>query len=705
VVFERRVVHGWLHAIRWVAYLRLLVFDSSPSPTFLDQLNAEQRAAATYSGETLLILAGAGTGKTTTLCSRAAWLMAEGMPAERMLLLSFSRRAAGEMVERARTLAERVAPDAGRIVGGTFHSVAHRMIRVHVGSLGLDGGFGVVDAGDAADLLDMVRQEVGHAESSRRFPRAGTMLDIYSGTVNAQRPLTEVLAERFPWCEEHGEALAAIFRSYGARKRTLGVLDFDDLLLYWNALLANEKIGPTIAGAFDHVLVDEYQDVNGLQVDVVRNLRQGHPGLTVVGDDLQAIYGFRAASARHILEFPERFPGCHVVKLEQNYRSTTPILAVANAVAEQDRNGYRKTLWTEREGGETPELAFPRDEAEQARAVCERVLAAREEGTELREQAVLYRTNHDPALLEIELKRRGIPFVKYGGLRYLEAAHVKDFIALMRLADNPADELSWLRLMKLLDGVGPSRARKVLDALRDGGEGAPQLERWSQAVQHVPTSSREQATAVIEALRATGAGCVDDAEAQAERLCEAIRPLIRLHYPDGVLRVSDLDQLVLAARGAQDIRHFVGELVLDPPASSTDFAGPPHLDEDYLVLTTGHSSKGLEWDAVYLIAAYDGNFPADMSTGTEEGIAEERRLFYVAVTRPRRRLHVYVPARYYHRPHGRDDAHGLAQASRFLTEAVQSLFEVTGSPETGGLPGVPAAPEQRIEVCVDALFG
>jgi DNA helicase II / ATP-dependent DNA helicase PcrA len=675
------------------------------SPTFLDQLNPEQRAAATYSGETLLILAGAGTGKTTTLCSRAAWLMAEGMLAERMLLLSFSRRAAGEMVERARTLAERVVPDAGRIVGGTFHSVAHRMVRVHAGSLGLDRGFGVLDAGDAADLLDMVRQEEGQADNPRRFPRAGTMLDIYSGTVNAQRPLTEVLAERFPWCEEHGEALAAIFRSYGARKRTLGVLDFDDLLFYWNALLANEKIGPTIAGAFDHVLVDEYQDVNGLQVDVVRNLREGQPGLTAVGDDLQAIYGFRSASARHILEFPDQFPGCHVVKLEQNYRSTTPILAIANAVAEQDRGGYHKTLWTDREGGGLPELGFPRDEAEQARQVCERVLAAREEGTELREQAVLYRTNHDPVLLEVELKRRDIPFVKYGGLKYLEAAHVKDFIALMRLADNQADELSWLRVMKLLEGVGPSRARQVLDALRDGGEGAPQLERWSQAVQHVPTSSREQSTAVIEALRVTGAGCGEDTEAQAERLCEAIRPLIRLHYPDGALRVSDLDQLVLAARGAQDIRHFVAELVLDPPASSADFAGPPHLDEDFLVLITAHSAKGLEWDAVHLIAAYDGNFPADMAIGTEEGVGEERRLFYVALTRPRRKLHVYVPARYYHRPRGRDDAHGMAQASRFLTMHVQSLFEVTGSGETDALPTDVVLSEQRIAVSLDALFG
>jgi DNA helicase-2/ATP-dependent DNA helicase PcrA len=680
------------------------MFVNSATDLLLDELNVEQRAAATYSGETLLILAGAGTGKTTTLCSRAAWLMAQGTPAERILLLTFTRRAAGEMVERARTLAERVAPDAGRIVGGTFHSIAHRMIRVHATSLGLDAGFGVLDAGDAADLLDMVRQEEGHTESRRRFPRAGTMLDIYSRTVNAQRPLAEVLAEAFPWCEEHREALAAIFRSYGVRKRALGVLDLDDLLLYWNALLSNDVVGSLIGKDFDHVLVDEYQDVNGLQVNIIASLRLGHPGLTVVGDDFQAIYGFRSASARHILEFPERFPGTHVVKLEQNYRSTGPILAVANAVSEQDRDGYRKTLWTEREGGSAPELAFPRDEAGQAREVCERVLAAREEGIELREQAVLYRTNHDPALLEVELTRRGIPFVKYGGLRYLEAAHVKDFIALLRLADNPADELSWLRIMKLLDGVGPTRARQVLDALRGGGEGVPRLERWPDAVERVPPASREQATMVIGALLATGAGSSDDTEVQVERLCAAIRPLIRLHYPDGALRVSDLDQLVLAARGARDVRHFVSELVLDPPASSADFAGPPHLDEDYLVLSTAHSAKGLEWDAVHLIAAYDGNFPADMAIGTEEGIAEERRLFYVALTRARRRLHVYVPARYYHRPHGRDDAHGMAQASRFLTKTVQSLFNITSTAQTHTLPGTSAFLEQQIEVSVDALF-
>jgi DNA helicase-2/ATP-dependent DNA helicase PcrA len=285
------------------------MFDDNNACPWLEGLNADQRSAATHSGDTLLILAGAGTGKTTTLCARVAWLLSKGVPAEAILLLTFTRRAAREMVDRTRVLAERVAPDAGRVVGGTFHSVAHRLIRVHASSLGLDPGFGVLDAGDAADLLDYLRQEHGHAERERRFPRAQTMQDIYSRTVNAQTPLAEVLAESFPWCEEHREALAEMFRGYAARKRALGVLDLDDLLLHWRALAADEVIGPLIGERFEHVLVDEYQDVNGLQVDIVRNLRRTRPGLTVVGDDFQAIYGFRAASARHILEFPRQFPG------------------------------------------------------------------------------------------------------------------------------------------------------------------------------------------------------------------------------------------------------------------------------------------------------------------------------------------------------------------------------------------------------------
>jgi DNA helicase-2/ATP-dependent DNA helicase PcrA len=316
---------------------------------------------------------------------------------------------------------------------------------------------------------------------------------------------------------------------------------------------------------------------------------------------------------------------------------------------------------------------------------------------------VLFRSGHDSELLELELTRRGIPFVKYGGLRFLDAAHVKDLIALLRLLDNPADEVSWFRVLQLLDGVGPTRARRILDSLRAAPGGPTDLSRWPQAAAHVPACSREHAAALIGALAGASASAVVNAAARVERLCEALAPLIRLRYADGSARISDLDQIVGAARGAEDVRHFVSELVLDPPVSSADLAGPPHLDEDYLVLSTVHSAKGLEWDGVHLIAVYDGNFPADMSTVNEEGVAEERRLLYVALTRARRRLHVYVPARYYHRPRGRDDAHGYGQASRFLTGTVQALFAITPAAEAPG-PCAEEARGRRIQVSVDGLF-
>jgi DNA helicase-2/ATP-dependent DNA helicase PcrA len=680
------------------------MFANNNPRRWLDELNTAQRAAATHPGGPLLILAGAGTGKTTTLCARVAWLLAEGAQAERIMLLTFTRRAAREMVDRAHVLAEQVAPHAGRVVGGTFHSVAHRMARVYASSLGLGSGFTVLDAGDAADVLDFVRQEQGHAAGHRRFPRAQTMLDIYSRTINSQTPLGEVLAESFPWCEHHHDELAEAFRAYSARKRAQRALDLDDLLLYWRALATDELIGPRMGDSFDHVLVDEYQDVNGLQVDIVRSLCLARRGLTVVGDDFQAIYGFRAASPRHILEFPDQFADVQTVTLERNYRSSGPILAIANAVSAQDGAGFPKRLWTERDGGQEPELVFARDEAEQTGEVCDRVLAAREEGMELRSQAVLFRTGHDSDLLELELTRRGIPFVKYGGLRYLDSAHVKDLVALLRLTDNPADEVSWFRVLQLLDGVGPTRARRVLDALRPIPAGPPELSRWPHAAVHLPKQSLGHANGVIESILGARAGAEDGVAPQVERCSRALGPLIRLRYPNGAARVCDFDQLAAAARGAQDVGHFVSELALDPPASSAELAGAPHLDEDYLVLSTVHSAKGLEWQAVHLIGAYDGNFPADMSAGTEESIAEERRLLYVALTRARRRLYVYVPIRYYHRPRGDEDAHGYGKTSRFLTASVQSLFTITRPIPRPTFASEKGPRRRRIEVSVDALL-
>jgi DNA helicase II / ATP-dependent DNA helicase PcrA len=491
------------------------------------------------------------------------------------------------------------------------------------------------------------------------------------------------------------------------------VIDLDDLLLHWRALACDPVVGGEMGRAVDHLLIDEYQDVNGLQVDLVRALRAERRDVTVVGDDLQAIYGFRAASARHILDFPEHFPGAAVVTLERNYRATQPLLDVANAVADQAERAYPRQLRAERLGGgapgtagSAPELVFCLDEAAQAGEVCDRVLDARERGAALREQAVLMRASHDSDLLELELARRDIPYVKYGGLRYLEAAHVKDFLALLRLADNPADRLSWFRWLQLLDGVGPAIARRVLEALEpDSGGLGEVLGRWPAAQDALPAEAREPGAAVIAALSAVA----DERAAgvRAERLRNALAPIVEAHYPDGPVRLQDLDALVAAAGQASDLGRFVADLVLDPPASSSDLAGDASLDEDWLVLSTVHSAKGLEWRAVHVLALYDGNFPSDLSAGDREAIDEERRLLYVALTRAQRELHLYVPVRYYHRPRGNDDGHGYGKPSRFLSDQVQELCRRTDATGIGVDPAgevIATRGEPRIEVSVDALF-
>jgi DNA helicase-2/ATP-dependent DNA helicase PcrA len=530
--------------------------------------------------------------------------------------------------------------------------------------------------------------------------------------VNFQTPLSEVVADAFPWCEEHVEAIAALLKAYTARKRALGMLDLDDLLLYWRALVADEVIGRSIAGEFDHVLIDEYQDVNGIQVEIVRALAERGVRVTAVGDDLQAIYGWRSSSPRHIREFTADFPGASVAPLERNYRSSQPILDTANALGAQASRTFATRLRTDRDGGTRPQLVFCRDDSAQAAEVCTRVLEAREQGMELRRQAVLMRTSHDSDVLELELARRRVPFVKYGGLRYLEAAHVKDLMALFRLVENPASELSWFRVLQLLDGVGPVSARRALDVLVSGrardqdalgsGENREPTAGASRVLERLPAAARPAAQSLLDALR--NARGLARPGVQAELLRDAIGPLVEARYPDGAVRLSDLDQLVAAARESLSLGHFTSELALDPPQSSADLAGPPHLDDDYLVLSTIHSAKGLEWEAVHVLALYDGNFPACMSAGSSESIAEERRLLYVAMTRARRALHMYVPVRYYHRPHGIDDAHGYGKPSRFLSSEVRATCEEVRLDDVSGAPVPGDRPRRQITVSVDALL-
>ena len=683
-------------------------------------LNDRQRQAAEHEGGPLLVLAGAGSGKTGTLAHRVACLLRRGADPERVCLVTFSRRAAQELLGRAGRLSASDA--AGRVWGGTFHSVANRVLRLHGHRLGLHPGFSILDQSDVGELLGLVRHDLGlhhnppgapGAEGAhRRSPRPSTLASIYDRVVNTGERLPVVLERWFPWCASEAAGIRAVFEAYTVRKRDRQLLDYDDLLLCWRALGAVPGLLP---GMFDHVLVDEYQDTNALQADVLAALRPGGRGLTVVGDDAQAIYGFRAASSRNIVEFTERFPGAAVVRLEQNYRSSPPIVAVANAVMAEAGPGtsLSKVLWSDRPGTRRPLLRTCGDEEAEAAAVCDSVLSHRDSGIALHDQAVLFRAAHHADLLELHLTRRNVPYVKYGGLKFVEAAHVKDLLALLRILDNPWDELAWFRTLQLLEGVGGATARRVMADLGLGAADGPgggnpwagdpnvsPLARLLAASPRVPAAARVE----LGGLRAALADCADASlpggatpppGMQVERLRRWLGPVVERAYDTAPARLADLVHLEGVAGAAATRARFVSELTLDPPSSTSDLAGPPLLDEDWLVLSTVHSAKGGEWEVVHVLHASDGMFPSDMVTGDPEGIEEERRLLYVAVTRARQALEVNVPLRYHHRRRPLADAHSYAQTSRFLTPGVRDLMDkahVEGRPAFADAgPGGPAA--------------
>lgn len=644
----------------------------------LDGLNGAQRQAVLHGEQPLLIVAGAGTGKTKTLVHRVAQLIQGGIPPGRILLLTFTRRAAAEMLRRVDALLRQVhghGPQSGgsriaAVWGGTFHAVAARLLRLHAAAAGLEPAFTILDRGDSEDLLDVVRTELGLSTTHQRFPRKGTCLAIYSHCVNAQQPLEPVLAEQFPWCREQADDLKRLFAAYGERKEQGGILDYDDLLLFWRGLLSDPHAGAAIRSRFDCVLVDEYQDTNRVQAEILQLLRPGGRGLTAVGDDAQAIYAFRAATVRNILEFPQEFPGTTIVKLEQNYRSTQPILAATNLVIGQAQRRFRKDLWTDRQGGEPPALVTCQDESEQAEFLIREILRRREEGIDLRRQAVLYRTSHHSVLLEGELTRRNIPYVKFGGLKFLEAAHIKDLLSLLRLAENPRDLVAGARLLQLLPGIGPKRARQLMDQLA-ASRGDWRV--WETA--HVGAAAGALWPQLLDVLRQLTCQPPLDLAAQVARARRFYEPILQDKYDHPAPRSRDLEQIEQLAARFADRAALLAQLALDPPESSEDLAGPPLLDEDYLILSTIHSAKGLEWDVVFVIHAADGNIPSDMATGKDEQIEEELRLFYVALTRARQHLVVCHPQRYYHANRGGfTDRHSFAQLTRFLPPLVRGQF-------------------------------
>jgi len=664
-------------------------------------LNPQQQAAVDHDNAAgaLLVIAGAGSGKTATLAARTARLIAQGVAPSRLLLLTFSRRAAGEMQRRVgQALAEVLGLRGSRAPRlpwcGTFHSVGTRLLREAAVHIGLAEGFTVLDRGDAEDLMGMARERLGLAARDRRFPLPGTCLAIHSRTLNTGRPLPELLARDFPWCALERAELERLFAAFAAAKRAQHSLDYDDLLLGWWHLMQEPDWAARIAARFDAVLVDEAQDINHLQAAIVQALRPTGAGLTLVGDDAQAIYAFRGAEVRHLLDFPGRYtaPPARVLLLERNYRSTAPILAASNAVIALAERRFAKTLWTERSARDShhrrPALQTVADESAQAAGVAEAVLAARERGLSLKRQAVLFRTAHHSMALELELARRRIPFVKYGGLRFVESAHVKDLLAVLRWADNPASALAAWRVARLVPGLGPASARKVVETLAEPDRFKPPS---------AAASAWSELTDLLQHLRSGEARWPED----LARAIAWYRPQLERLHDDASVRLADLQQLAALAPSHGSRIAFVTELALDPPEASGDEARDPSLDEDYLILSTIHSAKGQEWNAVHVLNVVDGCMPADMAVGQREELEEERRLLYVAMTRAKDELTLWVPQRFYvtqQRAWG--DRHLYALRSRFIPDELLPLFDtapqapaVAEPPDTVAASG--GSPENR----------
>ena len=650
--------------------------------SYLEGLNSEQRRAVEHGigpsgtvGSPLLVIAGAGSGKTNTLAHRVAHLIIKGADPRRMLLMTFSRRAASEMTRRVERIARRVLGDKASIMtdalswAGTFHGIGARFLREYAERIGFDPAFTIHDREDSADLLNLVRHELGFSKTESRFPTKGTCLAIYSRCVNAEMPIENVLGQHYPWCSGWADELKQLFAGYVEAKQKQNVLDYDDLLLWWAQMMSEPSIAKEIGGRFDHIMVDEYQDTNRLQATILLALKPDGRGLTVVGDDAQSIYSFRAATVRNILDFPDHFsPKAEIVTLDRNYRSTQPVLAAANGVIGLARERFTKSLWTERGSAQLPRLVTVRDEADQARYVVEQVLSNREEGARLKEQAVLFRTSSHSGPLEVELTRRNIPFVKFGGLKFLDAAHVKDVLALLKFAENPRDRVAGFRVLHLLPGIGPASAQRILDQTVIAADPIAALAKLP-----VPPRAGQDWTNFGQTLFGLR---YSEWPADIERVRLWYTPHLERIHEDGEVRLADLLQLEQIAAGYPSRERFLTELTLDPPEATSDRSGPPLRDEDYLILSTIHSAKGQEWKSVYALNVVDGCMPSDLGAGTTAELEEERRLLYVAMTRAKDDLHLIVPQRFFaHGQHSRGDRHVYASRTRFIPDQLLRLFE------------------------------
>ncbi|MCP9456562.1 MAG: ATP-dependent helicase [Nitrospira sp.] len=647
-------------------YVLKRLADRTPRRLMIDYaavLNPQQLAAVTAGDGPALVIAGAGSGKTRTLVYRVAYLIDAGVDPSNILLLTFTRKAAQEMLERA---AQLIGANAQRVCGGTFHSVANVLLRRYGRSIGVEPGFTILDRGDAEDLIGLCRTQSGFNEKTARFPRKGTIMELFSKSENTLRSLEDVLLEEFPHFADHIDELTKLHHAYRMAKRQKQLLDYDDLLVLLRQLLAtDEAVRTAISNQYRYILVDEYQDTNRLQAEVVRRLAATHDNVMVVGDDSQSIYAFRGATFRNIMEFPDLFPGTTVYKLEENYRSTQPILNLANSIIEVAAEKYTKRLFTRTLDGPLPVLVEAAGEHAQSRFVVQKILELREEGVSLSDMAVLFRSSFHSFDLEIELARAGVPFIKRGGVKFIETAHVKDVLAHVRVVTNPLDQVSWHRVLMLVDGVGPKKVQDLLallakadrpsDALRAGGG------RAGRALQSLADMLDELAVA----RRTSPAACIT-------HVYEYYLPILKDQYDDYPKRMKDLDHLHTIAENYAEVDEFLADLALEPPDGSMVDVEAAEQDDERLVLSTIHSAKGLEWEAVFVIGVVDGRFPSAYSVMTNEELEEERRLFYVAVTRARRHLFLTYPINVYDKTSGMV----LSKPSRFLHSVPADLLDV-----------------------------
>jgi len=613
----------------------------TPRPLWGEELNEAQRAAVEHAEGPLLVIAGAGSGKTRTLTHRVVRLVAAGVHPAAILLLTFTRKASQEMLQRAARLLDQRCE---KVSGGTFHSFANLKLRQYAAQVGLSPDFAILDRTDAEALIGLIRKESDGASRQRPLPRKNTLADIFSRAVNKVRSVEDVVFADYAHLSDQMDAIVTLFESYTQRKREHHFLDYDDLLVWFQRLLQDfPEVRQRISASYRYVMVDEYQDTNKIQAEILYLLTDTHRNIMVVGDDSQSIYAFRGANFRNIIDFPTLFPGARVIGLEENYRSTQPILNLTNIVIERAREKYSKHLFTRKSGGSPPELIETEDENTQSVFVVEQIQNLTARGMRLEQIAVLFRAGFHSFDLEIELSRQGIPFIKVGGFKFTESAHIKDVLAHLRVIANPYDRISWYRILQLVEKVGPRGAQRIYETIVKAGAGVGGL------------FSLRLKNPGVERLKALYKSIDANAKSTAEMGGAVIQyylPILKRLFDDHPKRAKDLEQLLGILERYHRLEHFLTDMALEPPNISAEESLYTAGAEDRLVLSTIHSAKGLEWQSVFVIWALDGRFPSLHAMSNEEDMEEELRLMYVAATRARKNLCFTYPRQVYDRSLG-----------------------------------------------------